>query len=470
MDFVNRLDRFFLARYKRLKKLSKRKAYLKSNNTTKYKAFKGKWTIAFFVSREQRREKIAHQKADKYIEQEQIKSANEVVAVQKSKKKWWSIIFLFVNIIVIALIMKGQLDDYGFQPFSDLIGSSAHFNYLYLAFLGFPLLVLLDWSRFYLLLTKTLKRSRHFLSYKVSAIGRYYDLITPLGSGGQPFQIYYLSKRCVKSQIATSVPLARYIYSQIIFVVVALAALITNYSATGNNAIVVTAAAVGVGLNIILLGGVLVLSVSKKIGPRITIWVLKLLNKLHIVKNYEIAFRKVMRFVKEYQKSMRYFTSNIIVVIASLIISLLYVLVLGSIPFFIYSAFNGFDPSMWWPIVSKIVMLEFAVGFIPLPGGAGAAEISFSAMFASLFTGGSFFWAIIMWRFIVYYAFILQGILVMIYDMVIGDKKAERLKKIGFWEDFTQKGWLARLRAKQMLKRGITTTAEVAETHEDKNN
>jgi len=158
-----------------------------------------------------------------------------------------------------------------------------------------------------------------------------------------------------------------------------------------------------------------------------------------------------MRFVKEYQKSMRYFSSNLFIILLSLFLSTLYILVQGTIPFLIYAAFNGFDPSMWWTITSKLIILEIAVSFVPLPGGAGASELSFAAMFGSLFKDipGSFFWAILIWRFIVYFAFIIQGLLVIIYDLIIGDKKAARLKKIGFWEEFSKKNWFKRFHRKK---------------------
>ena len=92
----------------------------------------------------------------------------------------------------------------------------------------------------------------------------------------RPFQVYYLNKRGVKSQIATSVPLAKYIFSQISFVLIVIITLITNAGAQGNDAIVVTAAWLGLSLNLILLLGVMVLSVSKKIGPKVTIGVFKI--------------------------------------------------------------------------------------------------------------------------------------------------------------------------------------------------
>lgn len=436
----NRYERFYFARFKRGGGFRKNKSLVKNPQIKAENKINPNETV-FFVSKEQLEEKKELYKSRKEISKKQMAGATEMVNQQKSKRKYLSFIFLLINIAVISLILVNQAQEEGFRSFSELmaISSGDNFKYIYVALLGFPLLTLLDASRFYLLIYKATKRGRHFLSYKVAALGKYYDLITPLSTGGQPFQVYYLNKRSVKGEIATSVPLAKYIFSQIMFVGFAIVVLITNIGVT-NNELIVSAAWVGVLLNFLLLAGVFVLSISKKIGPRIVIGILKLLSKLRIVKNYETAFLKVMRFVREYQKSMRYFTSNIFVVGLSLLISLAYILVQASIPYFIYAAFNGVDPSMWWPIVSKLIMLEFAVSFVPLPGGAGAAEFSFVAMFKVLFPQeGAFFWALLIWRFIVYYAFILQGILVVIYDVIRGNKKAERLKLIGFWKEVPKK-------------------------------
>jgi glycosyltransferase 2 family protein len=454
MEAKNRYDRFYIARYMRGTRRRKRRAFLKANKLKRFKPHLGLIDIVFFASREARSEKILNFEADKKIEQEKLLEAKEKVVQQKKKKKYWSFIFLLVNIGVISAILIDQANQQGFTSYQDLLQGVANFNFIYLAILGFPLLTFIDWGKFQLLLYKAIGRSRHYLSYKVSAIGRYYDLVTPLGTGGQPFQVYYLNKRGVKGQIATSVPLAKYIFSQITFVTFAIIALATNSAAQGNNAIVVTAAWIGLILNIFLLCGVFVLSVSTKIGPKVTISILKFLSKIRIVKNYELAFKKVMRFVREYQKSMRYFTSNILVVLLSLLLSAAYILVQGTIPFLIYSAFNPFDATMWWTILSKLVILEFAVSFIPLPGGGGASELSFAAMFSTWFEG-TFFWAILIWRLIVYYAFILQGFVVIIYDMIIGDKKAARLKKIGYWEEFAKNSWFNRFKRKKGKEKKI---------------
>ncbi|MBQ4535935.1 MAG: hypothetical protein IJA22_03800, partial [Clostridia bacterium] len=38
-------------------------------------------------------------------------------------------------------------------------------------------------------------------------------------------------------------------------------------------------------------------------------------------------------------------------------------------------------------------------------------------------------WALLLWRFMTYYAYLLQGLFVLVYDNVIGNKKYKWLKK-----------------------------------------
>ena len=58
------------------------------------------------------------------------------------------------------------------------------------------------------------------------------------------------------------------------------------------------------------------------------------------------------------------------------------------------------------------------------------AELSFSTLFASLFTfttGSVAGWAVLLWRILTYYIYLLQGILVLLYDFCIGNKKIQPL-------------------------------------------
>ena len=67
----------------------------------------------------------------------------------------------------------------------------------------------------------------------------------------------------------------------------------------------------------------------------------------------------------------------------------------------------------WLPCFVTTVAIYASVTFIPTPGNAGAAEGSFFAVFSAL-SSGYIFWAMMAWRFFVYYIFIILGALIYI--------------------------------------------------------
>ena len=96
----------------------------------------------------------------------------------------------------------------------------------------------------------------------------------------------------------------------------------------------------------------------------------------------------------------------------------------------LYWAFNEtISSAIMIDIFSKFILVELATKYIPIPGGSGVAEISFSALFASLFNDGTLFWAMLFWRILNYFIYLLQGIIVIIYDFAYGNKR-NRLNKI----------------------------------------
>lgn len=157
--------------------------------------------------------------------------------------------------------------------------------------------------------------------------------------------------------------------------------------------------------------------------------VIKLLNKLKIVKNPARVYLKIMRPTLIFQRKMQKFFASKKDVLGFFLLSLLEYLVEYSILFFIYSAFNGFDAGIYFELLSISVIIELASNSIPLPGGSGLAELSFSTIFASLFDSGVLFWALIIWRLITYYSYLFAGMGIIIYDYSYGNRKLKKLKR-----------------------------------------
>src|SRR5690606_13797115 len=129
-------------------------------------------------------------------EKQQISEAEQAVAKQKSKKSKLSTFLLFiVNIVIIGLILVYQLSQEGAISISELLAFKLNYWFLITCVLLFVIMMFLKSLRFNVLIKKSTGRSRPFLSYKVAVIGRHYECITPMATGGQPFQVFYLNKR-----------------------------------------------------------------------------------------------------------------------------------------------------------------------------------------------------------------------------------------------------------------------------------
>ncbi len=371
------------------------------------------------------------------LTQESMESSLKTVAKQKTKKKrWLSALFLVINLLILVGIFFFQFLNEKPVSIADLVSSKIHWEWLAITVGLFFLDHMLDASRISIALKKLTGRFRPVLSYKSTVCCRFYDSITPLATGGQPFQIYYLNKRGLNASSATSVPLAKFIFSQLVYIIISALVLLLDGRALllglDVSPIIITMCYIGLGLNLFLVGSVLWLSVSKRIAPKMMLGILKLLKFLHIIKDEKAVFEKVMNGTKEYISTCRMFISSWWVILAEVFASVLFIICHYSIAFGVFCIFCGFDINMWFTFFVVQLACDLAISFIPIPGGAGTAELSFSALCKPMYVaalgasaGGIFVWAILFYRILTYYGFLIQGGFLLLYDFAIGNKKIQ---------------------------------------------
>lgn len=370
-----------------------------------------------------------------------LKNAENIVNTSKvktKKKKKWNIILFLCNIVVLTVLLVVNFS----QDAGAMVLSFKDINYwwLLIAF-GVSLVEIgIEVVKYLGLIYSTTKQIRPYLSYKVSALGRYYDNITPLGSGGQPFQIYYLNKRGVHGDNATSIPLARLVLWQISFVIINIFILIFKFNTVFGNSVefnvILTIAIISLVLNSVVVATVLFLSISKKWAPKFIVWCLKLLYKMKLVKDYKVQYRKTLNFVREYQLSIKKLIKDIPWLIVQVILAVVQIFVFASIPYFILHAFlpaAQMETVNIFNIISQSLICQLAVVVIPTPGGVIASELSFLALFSNYLGLASpqATLAMLFYRIITYYYILIQGLVVISYDFVYGDKKNAKLLKAG---------------------------------------
>jgi len=176
--------------------------------------------------------------------------------------------------------------------------------------------------------------------------------------------------------------------------------------------------------------------------------VLKLISKIHfgkfrLIKDYKKTFVKVMRTVNVWQSTTRKYSKSFWVVFVNIVASVVFFFVNYSMPFFIYCAFEGWQPDMWSTIITFAVMVDLTSAFNPIPMGTGTADLSFTVLYGSLFSvPGASIWALIIWRILCNYIYIIQGLVIVNYDYFIGNKRLEKNKEL----------WMLPLKERRKLK------------------
>lgn len=363
--------------------------------------------------------------------EEKIEEANKEVSRSSGKKtKIKNIIFFIFNIILVAGILIWNV--FTTEDFSPLNLFKLNYLNLLYALLLLATIVFLDVASVHRMVYRKTLRSRWHLSYKSTGIMRYYDAVTPLASGGQAFMGTYLASRDVPGSTALSVPISKLLFQNISWICVTFVCLVLSFS-NGANSFVSASSVIGFILAILMVAFIMFVSFSKKLGNKLVTWGVKLLVKLHIVKDYEKQYAKVKSFVEDYQNIMKEYSHAKLDVLYQVVLHVLRIICLFSIPYFIYKIFP-YEPASGYPLGNYGTffvftgLIDLASSFIPLPGGTGMNEITFSFVFGT-YLGGNTFWALLLWRFCSYYFYLLQGIGILTYDTVYGNRKYRWIKK-----------------------------------------
>lgn len=358
-----------------------------------------------------------------------------VPAEKKKKKKIWNIIFILFNIAVLALVVVNAFSEAGDVSLGEIFGNA---NGWYLL-IGFGLIfvyIFADALAIFYLIRKTTGKFRFKLSVKTMLVGKYYDNVTPIASGGQPFQIYTLNKNNVPGAVASSIPLVKYFMFMVIYCLAALIVLLFGTGALNGmpdaaRIVLISATGVGLILNFALPFVILLCSTIRPLGDAIVKFGLKTGKLFRIVKDYDKTYAKAQDMLNDYQRSIKSLAGNPLHLIILLGINLISYASMVVMPYFVMLGFTGgpFVAADFWQTTFMFIFCMTASSFFPAPGATGATELSFSAAFIALpFVMGSasiVSVGLLTWRLFSFYSFIIMGIGIIIYDQ-FRNKSKER--------------------------------------------
>ena len=321
------------------------------------------------------------------------------------------VLFVLINIAVIAATAASEFGNSANA--AELSEVKINWWLIIPAALCFVVAIMLEIGKYTLMMKEMSRDKKDFdikyarkIARRTVILGRYYDNITPAAIGGQPFQIYYMHKNGrLSNGLATTIPIIGMISGQIGFILIAVACFLFGSLSINNAALIATACFGLIFYSFWPIAVMLATFLPKAMAEFIKAGV-KLLAKIHIVKDREKVIKKTEYEVNEYAKSVRTILKTKGLFMKVVAMSVGFNVLISTIPFFVLTAFGGEVDFL--PCFVTTVAITSAVYFVPTPGNAGAAEGTFFVVFSAL-SEGYVFWAMLLWRFFSYYIYIIMG-------------------------------------------------------------
>ncbi len=232
-------------------------------------------------------------------------------------------------------------------------------------------------------------RASLFSCLKYSFTGFFYSGITPSATGGQPMQLYYMSKDGHK--VADSTVVLMSVATAYKFVLVVMGIGISVFWWGGLKRYLgeyLPLYFLGLFLNAALVVILLAIMLNGPGMERFLCGAERLLVKLHLLKHSEKRRESIHNLVSQYQETVQFIKSHgrvLAFLVGFTFVQRCSVFVLT---YFVYRGM-GFHTANAFTIMALQAVVYIAVDMLPLPGSQGITELMYAAVFRDIFLGSS---------------------------------------------------------------------------------
>ncbi len=313
-------------------------------------------------------------------------------------------ILIFITIIVIYLVLK---DD--FKNIVDLL-IKMDLKFLVICFILFFISIFL---RAYISYKTVNDKKRYSLkeSMKHNIIVQFFNGITPFSTGGQPMEVYMLTKHGISANKGTMIILQNFIFYQIALVIFGILAVGYNYYFHIFPRVTLLKKLVFLGffINTLVAIGIFIISFSKKTTTMIMKIIVRILTKIRIVKDQEKLESNFNKRLDEFHKSAKELRKRKSLCILGVLCNLLSLACLYIIPLFIIYGMNDYTSINLFECLTASAYVLLIGAFVPIPGASGGIEYGFLTFFGNFLTSSANSAAMLIWRFITYYFAMIIG-------------------------------------------------------------
>lgn len=257
-------------------------------------------------------------------------------------------------------------------------------------------------------------------SIHAAIIGLYYCNVTPGASGGQPMEMYVLSKKKVPIGYSGSALAIKFVCFQATLLVVGVIMWLSNRSfviehTEGIHWLVI----LGYVVNCFSIGGVVLMAISRKAVMWVIDKCIAIGTKLRICKDPDASREKWENHCSNFLNSFRMLLKHPVDLMVQILIALVQLLALMLVTVCIYHGM-GLNEASNIGIIAIGVLLYISASYTPLPGASGAQEGGFALFFNGIFPDANLFVALLIWRFFTYYLTVIVGAVVSMTESVTG--------------------------------------------------
>lgn len=315
-----------------------------------------------------------------------------------------SVILVGVLVVILWAVLK---DD-----FTNIINTLAHadLRWILIAIIFILLYYVLRAACLFMLSKEYSKKIKFNKMFQLTLITQFFNGITPFSSGGQPMEVYCLSKLGIRPAKGTNIIIQSFIMYQMALIVHGVIAILLNYNFRFFKEIELLRQLTTIGfvINFLVGIGLLFISFSTKFNRKVISLVIKLCHKLKIVKDIDKTQENWTEKLNDFHESALLLKKKKSLFIKGFIYNFVALAVFYVIPLFVIYGMDSFNITVIETIAASAYVLIIGA-FVPIPGGSGGIEFGYMQFFGNFISGSILSASLLVWRFITYYLGMIIG-------------------------------------------------------------
>ena len=302
--------------------------------------------------------------------------------MDKKKKITWIAVFILLTVVTLYFVINGS-DSFSLGVFISYI-KRAHPGWITASFVCMFIYITLEAFsiRYLAAFFGYKKKRRQWLVY--SAANLYFSAITPSATGGQPASAVLMIKDGIPASVTMLTLLINITIYTVSIVILGFICLVVKPGVIlGLNSFSRLLVILGFLVQISCITVFLLLVYKERILFRIATFFLKILHKLHIVKDIEANKDKLVEMSREYKSCVSSMKGHANVIINVFLLNMCQRLAQIGVTVCVYIGVGG-AAGRWLDVIATQGYVILGSNAVPIPGGIGVADYLFLEGFSRL--------------------------------------------------------------------------------------